>query len=138
MKRPFVLVAVWVVAAAAAVGVGVLAVSLIDASASPPAQPTAPIASSGTEAAAPSVTTAGEQNTPGGTVYASCAGGTAQLAGAPAAGGTVESAPGQVEFRNGGQKIEGRAPRAAGSPPVTLGDGGGAADTPAPAPGAPP
>jgi hypothetical protein len=137
MKRPFALVAVWVVAAAAAVGVGFLAVSLIDASASPSARPTLPVASSGTEAADPSSPPAGEQSTAGGTVYASCVGGTAQLAGAPAPGWTVETAPGQVEFRNGGQKIEVRADCASGSPVFTVEDGGNAATTPAPTSGAP-
>jgi hypothetical protein len=135
MKRPFVLVAAWVVAAAAAVGVGFLAVSLIDASASPPAQPELPAASTGTQSADPSATSAGEQGTPGGTVYASCVDGTAQLAGAPAAGWTVESAPGQVEFRSGSAKIEVRADCTSGSPQFTVDDGGAAATTPAPTSG---
>jgi hypothetical protein len=132
MKRPFVLVAAWVVAAAAAVGVGFLAVSLIDASASPPELPAA---STGTQSADPSATSAGEQGTAGGTVYASCVDGTAQLAGAPAAGWTVESAPGQVEFRNGSAKIEVRADCTSGSPQFTVDDGGAAATTPAPTTG---
>jgi hypothetical protein len=120
MKRPLALLAVWVVAAAAAVGVGFLAVSLIDASAATPAQPGLPAASSSTEAADPTTGASGEQATPGGTVYASCVDGAAQLAGAPGAGWTVESAPDQVEFRNGAQKVEVRADCSTGSPQFTV------------------
>jgi hypothetical protein len=116
MKRPLALVAAWVVAAAAAVGVGFLAVSLIDASASAPAQPSLASAPGTTEAADPTAAAAGEKSTAGGTVFASCVDGTAQLAGAPVAGWSVESAPGQVEFRNGTQKIEVRADCSTGSP----------------------
>jgi hypothetical protein len=135
MKRPFVLVAVWIVAAAAAVGVGFLAVSLIDASAATPAQPGIPAASTGTEAAttSPAASTSGEQGTPGGTVYATCSGGTAQLAGAPAAGWTVESSPGQVEFRSGRAKIEVRADCSTGSPQFTVESGDDGTTSPAPA-----
>jgi hypothetical protein len=136
MKRPFALVAVWVVAAAAAVGVGFLAVSLIDASAATPSQPGLPAVSSTTEAADPSVpAAAGEQSTPGGTVYATCVDGAAQLAGAPAAGWTVEKSADQVEFRNGSAKIEVRADCSTGSPQFVVEDGGSAATTPAPTPG---
>ena len=137
MKRPFVLVAAWVVAAAAAVGVGFLAVSLIDASASPLAQPGLPAVSTGTEAGttSPAATPSGEQATSGGTVYATCAGGTTQLAGAPAAGWSVESAPGRIEFRNGSATIEVRADCASGSPRFTVEHGGAAATTPASTPG---
>ena len=132
MKRPLALVAAWVVAAAAAVGVGFLAVSLIDASASPPELPAA---STGTASATASAASAGEQGTPGGTVYASCVDGTAQLAGAPAAGWTVESGPGQVEFRNGSAKIEVRADCTSGTPQFTVDDGGDVATTPVPTTG---
>jgi len=133
MKRPFALVAVWVVAAAAAVGVGFLAVSLIDASASPPSQPgpptvsgptsSAPTASGPTESVGPSATTtAGEQSTAGGTVYATCVDGSVQLAGAPAAGWTVETSADEVEFRSGGAKIEVRADCSTGSPQFAVED----------------
>ena len=136
MKRPFALVAVWVVAAAAAVGVGFLAVSLIDASAATPSQPGLPAVSGTTEAADPSVpAAAGEQSTPGGTVYATCVDGTAQLAGAPAAGWTVEKSADQVEFRNGSAKIEVHADCSTGSPQFVVEDGGSAATTPASTPG---
>ena len=136
MKRPLALVAVWVVAAAAAVGVGFLAVSLIDASAATPSQPGLPAVSGTTEAADPSVpAAAGEQSTPGGTVYATCVDGTAQLAGAPAAGWTVEKSADQVEFRNGSAKIEVRADCSTGSPQFVVEDGGSAATTPASTPG---
>ena len=131
MKRPFALVAVWVVAAAAAVGVGFLAVSLINASAFP--QPGLPALSSATEAADPSAASAaGEQSTPGGTVYATCTGGTAELAGAPAAGWTVEKSSDHVEFRNGSAKIEVRADCSTGSPQFVVENGDGAGTTPEP------
>jgi hypothetical protein len=137
MKRPFMLVAAWVVAAAAAVGVGFLAVSLIDASASPLPQPGLPAVSTGTEAGttSPAATPSGEQATSGGTVYATCTDGTAQLAAAPAAGWTVETSPGSVEFRSGSAKIEVRADCASGSPQFSVEDGGAAATTPASTPG---
>jgi hypothetical protein len=134
MKRPFVLVAVWIVAAAAAVGVGFLAVSLIDASAATPARTGVPAASTGTEPATsspPVAAPSGEQSTPGGTVYATCTDGTVQLAGAPAAGWSVESAPGQVEFRSGSAKIEVRADCATGAPQFTVENGDGGAPSPA-------
>jgi hypothetical protein len=136
MKRPVALVAAWVLAAAAAIGVGFLAVSLIDASAATPEQPGLAATTSATEAAGPTASAAasGEQSTAGGTVYASCVDGTAQLAGAPAAGWTVESAPGQVEFRDGASKIEVRADCSTGSPQFTVegptADAGGGDDAP--------
>jgi hypothetical protein len=130
MKRPFALVAVWVVAAAAAVGVGFLAVSLIDASAATPSQPGLPAVSSTTQTADPSVpAAAGEQSTPGGTVYATCVDGATQLAGAPAAGWTVEKSADQVEFRNGSAKIEVHADCSTGSPQFLVEDGDSAAAT---------
>ena len=138
MKRPFTLVVAWVLAAAAAVGVGFLAVSLIDASAAGPAQPELPAVSSATEAADPAGSpAAGEQSTPGGTVYATCVDGTAQLAGAPAAGWTVEKSADQVEFRNGTGKIEVRADCSTGAPQFTVENGGGTPTSPSSTPGAP-
>jgi hypothetical protein len=112
MKRTIALGAAWTASAAAAVGLGFLAVSLVDASAAPGTRPvaastTASSGSSSTTAAAPGVTSR-EHTTVGGTVFASCAGNTPSLAGAPATGWWVDdpAAPGQVEFRNGTQKVE--------------------------------
>jgi hypothetical protein len=112
MKRTIALGAAWTASAAAAVGLGFLAVSLVDASAAPGTRPvaastTASSGSSSTTAAAPGATS-GEHTTVGGTVFASCAGNTPSLAGAPATGWWVDdsAAPGQVEFRNGTQKVE--------------------------------
>ena len=137
MKRTLLLATAWLVAAAAAVGVGFLAVSLVDASASPGARPGLPAASTAAESATSSATTpSGERATAGGTVYASCVDGTARLAGAPASGWAVESTPGQVEFRDGSQKIEVRADCSTGSPQFVVAgpraDGGGRDDAPAP------
>ena len=117
MKRPLLLLAGWLGAAAAAVGIGFLAVSLVDASASPPTQP-----ASGTTAAptdqstAPAASPSGEQVTAGGTVFASCVDGAVQLAGAPAAGWEVEQYADHVEFRGGGQKVEVSALCSSGTP----------------------
>jgi hypothetical protein len=68
-------------------------------------------------------------------VYATCVDGAAQLAGAPAAGWTVEKSADQVEFRNGSAKIEVRADCSTGSPQFVVEDGGSAATTPASTPG---
>ena len=97
MKRTIALGAAWTASAAAAVGLGFLAVSLVDASAAPATQ---------TVAASPA--TSGEHTTVGGTVFASCAGNTPSLAGAPATGWWVDDSagPGEVEFENGSQKVE--------------------------------
>jgi len=111
MKRTIALGAAWTASAAAAVGLGFLAVSLVDASAAPATQTVAasPAASTGSSptAAAPAATS-GERTTVGGTVFASCAGGIASLAGAPATGWWVDDSagPGEVEFENGSQKVE--------------------------------
>jgi hypothetical protein len=108
MKRALVLGAAWTASAAAAVGLGFLAVSLVGASASPGPQP---VASTATSAAAPTsgaVSPLGEMATVGGTVYASCASGVPGVAFAPSSGWWVDdsSQPGEVEFRNGAQKVE--------------------------------
>jgi hypothetical protein len=125
MNRTLVLGAAWIGSAAAAVGLGFLAVSLVGASASPGTQPVgASSTSPGTTAtAAPPTVPApgapsGEQATVGGTVYASCAGGTPDLASAPAPGWWVEdpSKPAEVEFENGTQKVEIAVHCAEGSP----------------------
>lgn len=108
--------AAWTASAAAAVGLGFLAVSLVGASAAPrPAAGSAATSPSWTPGpAAPSDRT----TTIGGTVYASCAGGTADVAGAPAPGWWVDDSgePGQVEFSDGARKVEVRATCVDGGP----------------------
>ena len=117
MKRPVVLGAAWTASAAAAVGLGFLAVSLVDASASPGTTSAAATSSSTPEATptgsvprAPVTPSAvsGEFPTVGGTVYADCAGGSPFLAGVPGAGWWLDDSddPGEIEFENGVQKVE--------------------------------
>jgi hypothetical protein len=116
-RRPVLLGAAWTASAAAAIGLGFLAVSLVDASASPGTSPLAATTSSsagpteGSEPPAPTSTSpavTGEHVTTGGTVYANCTAGRPVLAGVPAAGWWVDDAaqPGEVEFENGTQKVE--------------------------------
>ena len=121
MKRSLLLAAVWVVASAAAVGVGFLAVSLVDASASPATQPAANTTAAtatgtATSTPPPPVVPTGEQATAGGTVFASCVDGGVQLAAAPAAGWQVETYVDHVEFESATQKVEVYADCATGSP----------------------
>ncbi|WP_147252088.1 hypothetical protein [Blastococcus sp. TF02-09] len=112
MKRTIALGTAWTVSAAAAVGLGFLAVSLVDASASPGSTPasvttTSAAPTSGTTASSsPSAT--GQYDTVGGTVVADCATGTPVLAGVPAAGWFVDDSndPGEMEFESGEQKVE--------------------------------
>jgi hypothetical protein len=118
MKRTLLLGSAWTASAAAAVGLGFLAISLVGASASPGGQALAasssPESSGGatTTAAAPTDPAApvatGQHATEGGTVYGSCADGVPVLASAPAVGWWLDdsSAPGQVEFTNGASRIE--------------------------------
>ncbi|MET0765425.1 MAG: hypothetical protein ABWY29_11200 [Blastococcus sp.] len=116
MKRTLVLGSAWTASAAAAVGLGFLAVSLVDAEASPGAQPVAVTASSSeaddtpsaSTSAPPPVAVSGEQATVGGTAFASCDNGVPVLASAPAAGWWVDDSarPGEVEFENGAEKVE--------------------------------
>jgi hypothetical protein len=112
MKRTIALGAAWTASAAAAVGLGFLAVSLVDASASPGTRPVAATTTSSTGSSTPTVAvpgpTSGEHVTVGGTVFASCAGGSLSLGSAPAAGWWVDDSddPGEVEFKNGTQKVE--------------------------------
>src|SRR4051812_33307993 len=102
MQRTLALGVIWTASAAAAVGLGFLAVSLVDASASPG---TTPVASSGTTSSvteagpttpAPATSATGEHATVAGTVFANCTGGTPGGAGGPAArrGGGAAPAPG--------------------------------------------
>ena len=57
-------------------------------------------------------------STVGGTVYADCTSGSPVLAGAPAAGWWVDDSndPGEVEFKNGSQKVEVHVVCAGGGP----------------------
>ena len=113
MKRTIALGAAWTASAAAAVGLGFLAVSLVDASASPGAQPVAATTTSAEASASPeavpSATSAlGQSVTPGGTIYTDCASGSPVNAAVPAAGWSVDdsNAVGEMEFRAGDRKIE--------------------------------
>ena len=133
--------AAWTASAAAAVGLGFLAVSLVGASASP-----GPVASTSSPATTPTATSgtvapSGETATAGGTVFASCDGAVATLASAPAPGWWVDdsSDQGEVEFRNGTQKVEVRAVCVDGGPQFTVegpraDDRGGSATNTSPAP----
>jgi hypothetical protein len=113
MKRTVLLASAWTASAAAAVGLGFLAVSLVDASAS---SGTADLTTSsvGTPTAAAPVTQspeavpAGQQVTLGGTVYGSCENGVPVLASAPAAGWWLDDSDDAAEaaFEDGTLKIE--------------------------------
>ena len=145
MQRTLALGAIWTASAAGAVGLGVLAVSLVDASASPG---TTPVASSETSSSAEASTTTspapvtsatGEHQTVAGTVFANCTGGTPVLAGAPAAGWWVDDSndAGQIEFENDTQKLEVHVVCSNGGPVFSVegprasssGDGGGDDDS---------
>jgi hypothetical protein len=112
VKRTFVLAAAWTASAATAVGLGFLAVSLVDASVSPGGTRVAASTTSATytaPAASPtSGAASGEHVTVGGTVFASCLGGAPSLAAAPSPGWRVDDSddPGHVQFENGTQKVE--------------------------------
>lgn len=121
MRRPALLGAAWLGAAAAAVGLGFLAVSFVGASASPDTSllaATGSAVTAGTTSPPPSAVTTARQVTPGGTVVADCSRGTAALAGAPAAGWWTEDPADRdsVEFTNGSEKIEVKATCPNGSP----------------------
>ncbi len=134
MKRTVALAAGWTASAAAAVGLGFLAVSFVDASASPGAQPvaasttgsaTATPSPSGTPApTAPARPATGEYVTAGGTAYANCTAGRPVVAAVPAAGWWVDDSnePGKVEFERGEQKVEVRVSCVDGSPVFVLDD----------------
>jgi hypothetical protein len=113
MRRPLLLGAAWIVSAGAAVGLGYLAVSLVDASASPGTAPagastSAPTATSTAGPTPPVSSPAKAQHvTVAGTVLADCTSGVPVLAGVPALGWWVDSPdPGQVEFESDRQKLE--------------------------------
>jgi len=113
MKRTLLLGSAWTASAAAAVGLGFLAISLVDASASDtgPVTPAAATsdASAATSTTGPAAVTAGQQVTDGGTVYGSCdEGGVPLVASAPAAGWWLDDSSdgGKVEFQNGVLEVE--------------------------------
>ena len=123
MNRTLLLGAAWTASAGAAVGLGFLAVSLVDASASPVVRPLSSSALEATDATssrspAASPAPSGQQATPGGTVYATCTAGAPVLAGAPAAGWWVDDSaePGKVEFKTASRSIEVRATCVGGTP----------------------
>ena len=127
MNRTLLLGSAWAASAVAAVGLGFLAVSLVDASASPGVQPVSSTASeSADDSSSPSPSAspvpAGEQATVGGTAYANCAGGSPVLASAPAAGWWVDDSPkpGEIEFRNGTQKVEVHVTCVGGTPQFSV------------------
>ena len=124
MNRSVALGAAWSASAIAAVGLGFLAVSLVDASATPSTSPVAATTSASTTPEAPSgtssspVLTTGEYPTVAGTVFADCISGSPALSGAPAAGWWVDDSnrPGEFEFRSGTQKLEVHVSCVNGSP----------------------
>jgi hypothetical protein len=122
MNKSVALGAAWSASAIAAVGLGFLAVSLVDASASPGTSPTAATTSASTTPGAPSTASVplvtGEYATVAGTVYADCSTGSPVLAGAPAAGWWADDSnnPGEFEFKSAGQKLEVRVSCVNGSP----------------------
>jgi hypothetical protein len=142
MKRTIALGAAWTASTAAAVGLGFLAVSLVDASASPgpsiaESGTTSSAASSSTAAsstASPSASSApvapagpsaaGQYATPGGTVFADCATGSPVLAGVPAAGWWVDRSDdvGKMEFETGSDDVEVYVACVDGAPRFTLDD----------------
>ena len=140
MKRTIALGAAWTASAAAAVGLGFLAVSLVDASASPGTRPVAATATSAQTSgaapiAAPSPTSAADQYaTVGGTVYADCSSGSPVLAGVPAAGWTVDDSNevGKMEFKAGHQRVEVHVTCVDGVPAFVLDDSSTPQVTPSP------
>jgi len=140
MRRTIALGAAWTASAAAAVGLGFLAVSLVDASASPGTRPvgaTAGGAESSASAAsttAAATSTADQYVTSGGTVFADCGSGSPVLAGVPAGGWSVDDSNdvGEMEFETGGQKIEVRVACVGGVPVFTLDDSSAPQMTPSP------
>src|SRR4051794_24899674 len=122
MKRAAVLGAAWTASAAAAIGLGFLAVSLVGASASPTAPRAVATGIPTTSAPAAAPNPSGEQATVGGTAYATCASGVPHLASAPAPGWWVDGSAGagQVEFRDATRKVEIRVVCTGGAPSFTV------------------
>jgi hypothetical protein len=129
MNRTLLLGSAWTGSAAAAVGLGFLAVSFVDASASPAVRPVSTSISAGAEdTSSPTPTSSappnptGQQATVAGTVFANCAGGTPVLGQAPAAGWSLDDSlkPGQVEFTSAGQQVEVTVACVGGSPKFTV------------------
>ncbi len=138
MNRSVALGAAWSASAVAAVGLGFLAVSLVDASATPGTSPVAATTSASTTSAptssasttpeapsgtstipSPSLTLAtGEYATVAGTVFADCSTGFPLLGGAPAAGWWIDDSdePWELEFESAGQKLEVHVSCVNGSP----------------------
>jgi hypothetical protein len=122
MNRSVALGAAWSASALAAVGLGFLAVSLVDASASPGTSPAAATSTASTTPGAPSTASVpiltGEYATVAGTVYADCSSGFPVLAGAPAAGWWSDDSndPGEFEFKSAAQKLEVHVSCVNGSP----------------------
>jgi hypothetical protein len=129
MNRTIALGAAWTVSAAAAVGLGFLAVSLVDASADPGTRPVAATTTASTGTSSPTVPplssmATAEYATAGGAVVADCAGGSPVLAGVPAAGWWVDDSNdlGTMEFQNGAQNVEVRVACVGGAPKFTFDD----------------
>jgi hypothetical protein len=130
MKRTLLLGAAWTASAASAVGLGFLAVSLVDASATGtvPLAAAATAPSAGETAASPSASTAttaaGTKATVAGTVSAVCASGTPRVSGAPATGWWIDDSDdadaGEVEFEDGSRKLEVHVTCVDGSPRFTV------------------
>jgi hypothetical protein len=139
MRRPVLLGAAWTASAAAAVGLGFLAVSFVDASASPGTSPVAASSSSSSAAPAPptsvpdgsapvpsasAASATGEYATGGGTVFADCSSGSPVLAGVPAAGWWVDPSDdlGKMEFENDDDDIDVHVACVDGAPRFALDD----------------
>jgi hypothetical protein len=138
VRGPVLLGAVWTASAAAAIGLGFLAVSLVDAAASPGTSPVAATTTSSTSAAptgsvsggpaptpvGPSASATGEYGTAGGTVFADCTSGSPVLAGVPAAGWWVDPSDdlGKMEFENDDDDIDVHVACVDGVPQFALDD----------------
>jgi len=122
MNRAVPLTALWTASAAAAVSLGFLAVSLVDASGAPPTTPLAATTTASAPSSTPqeSVTRSVTADFPtvGGTAYADCTTGLPKMAGAPLAGWWIDdsSEPGSIEFQNGSHQVEVRASCIDGAP----------------------
>lgn len=139
MKRSVAFAALWTASAASAVGLGFLAVSLVDAEASPGTRPIAatesvteaPVTAAPATSDDPGATTtahppapapaSGEYATTGGTILASCDGGVLQVAAAPAAGWWLDDQDqhGEVEFESATREVEVHVACVDGAPAFT-------------------